>query len=218
MGIIILMIGITFLARNLGYLPREIEIFFGWEMIFILIGIVMLVSGKNGGIIFLVIGSVFLLQDITHFYFRMRDWWPVILIIIGVFLLLKQAGRGGGGGRGRSATSSDNDSLDDINVFSGGNKNVTSKNFTGGKITSVFGGSDIMFTDAIPAPGNAVIDLFIMFGGCSLYVPSDWTVKLEEFSLFGGFSDNRRNIKADPNKVLVVKGLVLFGGGEIKTA
>jgi hypothetical protein len=41
---------------------------------------------------------------------------------------------------------------------------------------------------------------------------------MEEFSLFGGFSDNRRNVKADSNKVLIVKGLVIFGGGEIKTA
>ena len=218
LGIGILLIGATFLARNLGFIPHEIEIYLGWELLFIFIGTAMLISGKSGGLIFLLIGGFFLLQDITHFYFRMRDWWPIILIVIGVSILLRQAGRGKGDSSRIPKGSRDTDTIDDVNIFGGGSKNITSKNFKGGKVTSIFGGADLNFHDAIPAPENAVIDLFTMFGGCTLYVPSDWTVRMEEFSLFGGFSDNRRNVKADSNKVLIVKGLVIFGGGEIKTA
>ena len=60
-----------------------------------------------------------------------------------------------------------------------------------------------------------------MFGGGTFYVPSDWSVKADVTAVFGGFSDKRRtNIEntTDPEKVLHIKGMVLFGGGEIKTA
>ena len=69
------------------------------------------------------------------------------------------------------------------------------------------------------APGKNELDLFIMFGGYEIRVPQDWNIIVDVVPLFGGFSDKR--IK-DPNrvyeddKVLVIKGLVLFGGGEIK--
>ena len=58
-----------------------------------------------------------------------------------------------------------------------------------------------------------------MFGGTDFIVPADWTVKLETSSIFGGFSDKRKpvvNVVNDPDKILTVKGLVLFGGGEVK--
>jgi hypothetical protein len=57
-----------------------------------------------------------------------------------------------------------------------------------------------------------------MFGGTKLIIPGNWQVKSEATSLFGGFTD-KRHIKPDQlisDKVLLIKGVVLFGGVEIK--
>jgi len=50
------------------------------------------------GIILIVIGSYFLLEKrnlIPNIGPLMRDWWPVILIVIGVILLVRRSRRGG---------------------------------------------------------------------------------------------------------------------------
>lgn len=58
-----------------------------------------------------------------------------------------------------------------------------------------------------------------MFGGYTIIVPQDWNIIIDIVPVFGGFSDKR--IK-DPNrvyeddKILIIKGFVLFGGGEVK--
>ena len=60
-----------------------------------------------------------------------------------------------------------------------------------------------------------------MFGGGTFYVPADWSVNTDVTAVFGGFSDKRRTsleTATDPEKVLYIKGFVLFGGGEIKNA
>jgi len=57
-----------------------------------------------------------------------------------------------------------------------------------------------------------------MFGGTQVIVPPDWTVRVEVFSLLGGFSDNRHSdlkVIPDSDKVLIIKGFVMFGGGEV---
>ena len=58
-----------------------------------------------------------------------------------------------------------------------------------------------------------------MFGGTKLIVPDDWQVKSDVLSLFGGFSD-KRHIRPDEvkeNKILLLKGVVMFGGVEVKS-
>ena len=67
--------------------------------------------------------------------------------------------------------------------------------------------------------GTNVLDVFVMFGGCDIRVPSDMNVKVKVTAIFGGFSDERKVInenEANNGKELVIKGLVLFGGGEVK--
>jgi hypothetical protein len=59
-----------------------------------------------------------------------------------------------------------------------------------------------------------------MFGGSTIVVPADWDIKIDVVAVFGGFSDKRYKSKEIPgtsNKRLYIKGLVVFGGGEIKS-
>jgi hypothetical protein len=58
-----------------------------------------------------------------------------------------------------------------------------------------------------------------MFGGWTLRVPPNWHVKNEVLAIFGGISDKRylpEGAIQDNTRQLIVKGFVMFGGGEIK--
>ena len=68
--------------------------------------------------------------------------------------------------------------------------------------------------------GDNVIDFFAMFGGGTFIVPADWDVNVDVTSIFGGFADKRipsKNVSEEKNKQLFIRGIVIFGGGEIKS-
>jgi hypothetical protein len=93
---------------------------------------------------------------------------------------------------------------------------VLSKNFKGAEVVTVFGGTDIHF-DHTEIEDTAVMDVTVLFGGVTLKVPSHWQVKSEVLSIFGGVED-RRSIPTGQagEKVLLIRGNVLFGGLDIK--
>ena len=219
LGIIFLILGAIWLLDNLDipYFENIIPYYvFSWKSFLILLGAFIFFGRdkKAPGLILMGVGAFFLLDDI--FWWDVRFWevvWPGMLLFLGGALILR---------RGPNATTvkGDPDYIDDMAVFGGGEKKITSQNFRGGKLTAVFGGSKINLTNASIAEGTVpVIDMFIMFGGTDIVVPDDWTVKLETSAIFGGFNDKRKsvlNVVNNPDKTLVIKGLVLFGGGEVK--
>lgn len=221
-GIVLVILGAFFLLRNLDMIPYFIPYyFFGWEMILILIGGAMLVTGRKEGFLFLGIGGFFLLPEVFEFLnlprFRIRDWWPVVLIIIGISIVLRRRDS-----RDKRNGEIDDDYLDDTSIFGGSEKSFTSQNFKGGKVTAIFGGSQIDFSAAkLSEEQDVVLDVFVMFGGNEFRIPNDWTVINDSFVIFGGFSDNRPQSavsQSDPKKVLRIKGFVMFGGAEVKGA
>ena len=213
-GIVLVGFGAFFLARNLDLIPWWVPGYlFGWEMIMVLIGGAMLVTGRREGLIFLAIGALFLVNDIFYLpHFHIRDWWPVILIIVGLAIFIKRREVD----HDADTDPEDRDFFTDTAIFGGSEREFTSPNFKGGKVTSIFGGSDIDFRNAQLGKEEVIIDQFCMFGGSAFRVPDDWTVINDCFVLFGGFGDKRANEKRDPNKVLRIKGTIIFGGGEIK--
>jgi hypothetical protein len=112
------------------------------------------------------------------------------------------------------------DIIDDVAIFGGSEQKITSKNFKGGKISNIFGGSTFDLSDAELAPGRNVLDMFCLFGGSKIIVPAGWRVKIEVTAIFGGYNDKRRMPpKTDEvvERELVIRGVVIFGGGEIKS-
>jgi predicted membrane protein len=221
-GIALIVFGAFFLLDNLDVIPYNLRHYiFQWEGILIIIGTIMLISNprKNTGWILIIIGAFFLLPDLIYIpWFNMRIFWPILLIAFGFFYIIRQ--------RGHSTAISEKpdgsmDFLDDTNLFGGGAVIITSNNFKGGKITSIFGGADYDFTNAKLSAEPSVLDFFAMFGGGNFIVPSDWNVKTEVTAVFGGFSDKRKTKidpgTSNPSKELIIKGFVLFGGGELKS-
>ncbi|MEQ6120456.1 DUF5668 domain-containing protein [Reichenbachiella sp. MALMAid0571] len=217
-GVLLVTLGAYFLFRNFDLIPDFIPHFlFGWQSVFILIGATMLVTGKRSGVVFLLIGGISHLSHIFYWpHISLRDWWPLILVAIGISILMKRRHQG----FSRDTVSIDEDYIDEVSIFGGSKKKVSAQNFKGGKVTSIFGGSEINFLDARLSNEENIIDVFCMFGGSSFIVPADWTIVMESFIIFGGYADKRplvSNVTQDPGKVLRIKGFVMFGGGEVKS-
>jgi len=110
---------------------------------------------------------------------------------------------------------------DQINIdaiFSGVNRKMMTKNFQGGKITAAFGGADIDLTQA-DFTGAVTIQVDIIFGGVKLIVPPHWDIRTEVTNIAAGLEDKRffREGGVDTNKIVILKGTILFGGLEIKS-
>ena len=220
-GIALILFGSLFLLDNLDILPFSFSYYiFSWKGVLIIIGTILVATKPNrsAGFVLIAIGAFFMIPDILHMpRVRWNLFWPVILIVLGFVYILRQRGVTSVNGQKPDGSM---DFIDDTNIFAGGDVMVTSKNFKGGKITSVFGGSNYNMSRAELSEGNNVIDFFAMFGGGTFVVPADWDVHVDVTSIFGGFTDKRVpsiDKETTSNRQLYVKGMVLFGGGEIKS-
>ncbi|MFC2137357.1 LiaI-LiaF-like domain-containing protein [Bacteroidota bacterium] len=221
-GLILLFAGAMMVAKHLHWIDYDaFHVIFSWPALLITIGTIGAINNKNNAInyIIIIIGLVFILGRLPGVHFDVKRLiWPFIFIFLGLLILTKQ-GRYGERFRGFKKEGSAADYIDDTLVFGGGRMNITSKEFKGGRITAIFGGSEYDFHQAEMADGKNILDVFHVFGGSKLLIPSDWDVKLDVISIFGGYSDKRMNLsESKNNKELIIKGLVIFGGGEIKSA
>ncbi|OOQ60090.1 LiaF transmembrane domain-containing protein [Mucilaginibacter pedocola] len=113
---------------------------------------------------------------------------------------------------------SHDDIIDATAIFGGVNKSIFSKNFRGGDITNIFGGTELDFTHA-DINQRAIIDVTQVFGGTKIIVPSNWQVIVDMTAIFAGTDDKRmKSIQtAKSDKVLIIKGVSLFAGLEIRS-
>jgi len=222
LGIVLVLIGLFMIARSLHILPHGLaDDLFSWPMILVILGIIFLSSrpGSTSGWILLIIGAVFLFPRLIHVSYSLREvFWPVVFIGIGLLILFKSLT----GIRRRNykqTSGSEADYIDEVAILGGSDRKITSSGFKGGQITSILGGSQINLLSATLAPGDNVVDVFSLFGGSTLIVPRDWNVKVEVTSILGGFSDKRsvmESAEKEGGNTLIIKGLVLLGGGEVK--
>lgn len=235
-GILFLFIGFAFMMRNFGFIPNFISMhLFSWQTFLIGLGVVMLATKKNNssGIVLIVIGGFFLVPDILMMprnYHRM--FWPALLMGIGGVIIARHLS---GKKEQRDYRVDDFDNfdefsefdnqnyadkreIDEVAIFSGVKRKIFTKNFRGGKLTSIFGGVELDLSRADLDLGTNILDIIVIFGGTKLHVPNDWQVYFEVTPIFGGFTDKRRirpDMRMSTDKVLVIKGICLFGGGDV---
>lgn len=217
-GLVLVVIGLLIFGHKAGLdIPHWV---FSWEMVAIGIGLYIGArhSFRPGGwIIPILIGSIFLADDMLYDFSVKQYLWPSIIIGIGLFMIFKPR-------RGRSrfwesnTDVTDENAIDSVSIFGGTKKNIISKDFKGGYITNIFGGADINLMQA-DISGNAIIDITQVFGGIKLIVPAHWNIKSEVVCVFGGIDDKRMLTKEapDPTKMLTIKGNCVFGGIDIKS-
>lgn len=222
LGIVLMFLGLFLIADLADIVPWRLRDFlFTWQALLIFLGLIFLSNKENKGtgVVLIAVGSFFLLPRIIDVPYYWRSlFWPSLLIIVGLVVIFgsrRHTGASVFGGQKRSSTREDE--LDEVTVFGGGDRVVASQNFKGGKITHIFGGSKIDFTQARLAQGKHYLELTLIFGGTKLIIPEGWDVKVEITSVFGGFSDKRvRSIVVkDSDRTLILTGTSIFGGGEI---
>ncbi|MCW3118489.1 MAG: hypothetical protein JWM28_2571 [Chitinophagaceae bacterium] len=231
-GILFLLIGGVALLKSFRYpVPDWL---FNWQTLLIVIGLFIGFKHSFRGaawFIMILVGTAFLLNE----YFFVGDLdkhvWPVVLIGMGAFFIFRPHRRSlrkewdikrKSGELSPDIASEETfikeDFIDTTSIFGSTKKNILSKNFMGGDITNIFGGTEINLTQA-DIQGVATIDVTTIFGGAELIVPSHWAVKSEIVTIFGGVEDKRSisTITDTPDKALVLKGTIIFGGIEIKS-
>ena len=214
--------------------------FFTWPMLLIAFGLLSALKHglrRGGWMVMLLIGGLFLANEIDPSLDLERFVAPIAVIGVGlIFILRPKRNRWrrweGDHGEWHSNVNTAAVSTEDINkdstdsrdfiditaVFGGVKKNVISKTFKGGDIVTFMGGSEIDMSQA-DFTGKIKIDTTNIFGGTKLIVPSTWDVQSDITAIFGGVEDKRQmtGVNADPAKILILDGTCLFGGIEIRS-
>ena len=228
-GLFILAIGVVALMRT--SIPGFPSWAFGWEILLLAFGLFIgFRHSFRGGawLVLVLVGGIFLLRRIYP-AFSFNQIWPVVLIVVGLFIILRPRRRWKFDGSKKTDGSSDSVFTEDIDyskddfvestsIFGGAKKIIISKNFRGGDLVNIFGGTELDLSQA-DFTGTSVIELTTIFGGTKLLVPSNWSVKSEAVTIFGGIEDKRRmqTVTEASEKTLLIRGTVIFGGIDIKS-
>jgi predicted membrane protein len=227
-GFILLLIGAFFLLRNLDLnIPLWVT---SWQIVLIGIGLIIWIYSSfknNGGLVMMLVGGIFLMKDLFSWSYDVsRFIWPVAMIAFGLYFIFRKKKVWDKGEKAEKAEkyhafaySTGSDDLLNISaIFSGVNRIVVSKDFRGGTMNAIFGGTDINLTQA-DFTGTIEIEANCIFGGAEIVVPANWEVKIHMDTIFGGVEDKRpvELMSNNPEKTLIIKGACIFGGIEIKS-
>jgi Cell wall-active antibiotics response 4TMS YvqF len=200
---------------NLGHLDAGNYLGF-WPVGLIALGIAKLrqsrerTGGGLSGLILAGAGTWLVLEQASIVGFSVLDIWPALLVAAGGFLVRQRLARP------RVRTPSDTNALvNAVALLSGISRGNNSAAFRGGELTAVMGGCELDLRQAA-IEGDAVIQVFAMWGGIEIRVPDDWTVVMRVTPLLGGVEDSTRPSQGASRHRLMVRGIALMGAVEVK--
>jgi hypothetical protein len=212
-GFLIMVAGVLITLDNLGFLDAGDVLRF-WPAALVLVGGLKLVErgflgpGTVGGWLWIFAGAVLMLWtlDLVNPFSLL----PLVLVVIGGRLVWHtfspKADRAGRSPEGY---------VDGVAVLGGNSRSSNSQSFRGGDLNAFMGGVELDLREAAITESPAVIDVFAMWGGIEIKVPERWFVDPRVTALLGGFEDKTRG-SVESGERLVIRGLVLMGGIEIK--
>jgi len=232
-GFIIAIIGIALLLNNMHLdIPEWV---LSWSNFLILIGVFIGVRRNFKGIAWLIlilIGAYNTLDNMNLDFDPSKYALGFGLVIVGAFMIFRPKDSQLFGRKRKDKnkanfdfsestndkTANNNDIIDVTAIFGGSTQTVYSKNFQGGDIMAIFGGADIVMTQA-DFHETVSLDVTAVFGGIKLIVPQNWAIKSNVTALFGSVEDKRSHLMplSEMTKTLILDGTALFGGIEIKS-
>lgn len=208
-GVVIVSFGVVLLLGNTGAIDAGDVIGTWWPLVLILAGAVTFAANPGHwpvATIVVAVGGAFLLSNLDIVDVGSLII-PAVLIFVGLMVIF---------GRGMRSSAETGDRINSFNVFSGSELSSRSARFEGGSVSAVFGGAEIDLRQARLA-SDATLDVFAVFGGVEMRVPSDWHVAVKGFPLFGGIDNVSAKETLPPDApTLSINATVLFGGLEIK--
>ncbi len=216
LGLIVIALGALFTLDNLGVLEAG-DVLQWWPVTLIAYGLArmagVLCQRRTAlGVVFTLAGSWFLLHNLGYVRFGLGDLWPLVLVLLGVSMVSRAMNRTREARGGEDLSSN----LSAFALWSGTGRKVVAQDFRGGDVTAIMGGHDIDLRGAGIAGDAAVIDLFVIWGGVEIKVPPDWKVSCEALPIMGGVDDRSKAPAGEARGHLVLKGLIVMGGVEIK--
>lgn len=220
LGILVIGMGLLFLVDNMGLLDFRQALQF-WPMAFIVVGVLKLVDSRSAdgyllGAVLVGVGVLMVLNRLGIVYFSWRMVWPVLLIALGCALLYRAVTGRRMPGMSTTMSAAD-DNVDVFAILGGFERRITTPAFRGGEVTAIMGGCslDLRNSSIDPVTGEAVINVFAVWGGVTLKVPPDWTVVLHGTPIMGGFEE-KTVPPPDGSKRLIVRGYAIMGGVEVR--
>jgi len=215
-GLGIVAMGLLLTAGNLGWVEVD-DLWRYWPLIIIAGGLAKFVTassmaGRVTGTVFMIVGALWLGDNFHVIRFRVWDWWPLVFVLIGLRLISRSRPTPDGAGVG---TVTADQVVSGFAFWSTFRRRIVSTAFKHADLTAIMGGIELDLRGASTA-GDAVIDVFAMWGGIEIKVPPDWAVSNQAIAIMGGVED-KSQATSDARQRLVVRGFVVMGGVEIKT-
>ena len=214
LGVMIAAVGVLLTLDNMG-VAHAADYLRYWPVGLIAIGLVKLWQagqgrcGGIGGTLFVGAGALLLLDALDLIRLSTDAVWPMVLVFFGMSMVW----RGWSGGRPAAADQSA--FISGMAVLGGVKRGNNSRAFRGGDLTAIMGGCEIDLRQAA-IDGEAVIDVFAMWGSIELRVPDDWTVNSRVVPLLGGVEDKTHPAPGSTAHRLVLRGFAVMAGVEVK--
>ena len=215
-GLIAITLGALWTLDNLGFLDSS-QILRWWPMAVIAIGLAKLTGigtrrHQVWGITFTLAGAILLTGALGWSRVGVDTVWPLLLVVLGIQLLM----RGLHAQTPFDPTGDPTASMNSFAFWSQVGRRPVSQEFRGGDASAVMGGVRLDLRGAKPVPEGAVVDLFVWWGGVDIRVPENWKVVNETNVLMGGIEDKTKSPPTDARDLLILRGLVVMGGIELK--
>jgi predicted membrane protein len=221
-GVLVIGLGVLFLLDNLDLVDFHRAITF-WPVAFIVAGVLKLLDTRspNGylfGSILVGVGVILILNRTGLFYIHWRTIWPLALIAVGGSLLYRalrdKAHRPQAGMLVPEGGDASDEVIDVTAFLAGFERRISSRPFRGGEVTAIMGGCNLDLRDA-SIEGEAVLNVFALWGGITLRCPPDWTIVLRGTPIMGGFEEKTAT-PPDSSKRLLIRGYAIMGGVEVR--
>ena len=214
-GLMIILVGVAFTLDNLNIAHAENYLRY-WPVGVLAIGLTKIWQSRAGegnpiaGVLLSMFGAWMLLDTLDYVDVNIGDFWPLLLVFVGAMIVWQ-----GIRGRQQRVAGTVHDTINAVAILSGVNRGSNSTAFKGGELTAFMGGCEVDLRNAA-INGEAVIDVFAMWGGIEIRVPENWTVIGRVTPLMGGVEDKTRAPQAATAHRLIIRGMVIMGGIEIK--
>lgn len=214
LGLAVVAAGVLMTLDNLNIVETDRYLDF-WPVLLILLGVSHLAQPAAArrvvsGLVWITIGAVLLVHTLDLVDFNPFDLWPLLLVLVGGSILAHALRRG------RRLPVEGSDTFDATAILSGVERRITNDSFQGGEAIAVLGGCEIDLRDAGSKGGPAEIHCFAFWGGVEIKVPETWQVEVRGTALLGAFEDKTVAKPAEGSKTLVVTGIAIMGGVEVK--
>jgi predicted membrane protein len=140
-------------------------------------------------------------------------YWPVLLVVAGIALLLNGYTRHRRGGPRLASEQVSADELQRSVTMGGLALTVDSQRFRGGALSVTMGEIKADLRRAAIEGDEAALDLSLMMGGVELYVPTNWQV-VNDVAPFMGTVEDKTEPRPDAAGVqrrLVLRGKITMG-------